>query len=48
VLTLLSKFEVDDAEQPWTWPADHFDLIHARIMNGSIRDWPKFFSQCFK
>lgn len=42
------KFEVDDAEQPWTWPTNHFDLVHTRIMNGSLRDWPKFFKQCFK
>ncbi|KAK0507155.1 hypothetical protein JMJ35_010193 [Cladonia borealis] len=40
------KFEVDDLELPWTFP-HHFDLIHTRIMNGSIRDWPQLFRQSF-
>ena len=42
------KFEVDDAEADWTFPANHFDLVHTRIMNGSLRSWPRFFEQAFK
>lgn len=36
------KFEVDDAEQSWTYPADHFDLVHTRIMNAFLQDWDGF------
>ncbi|KAI9679520.1 MAG: hypothetical protein M1817_005542 [Caeruleum heppii] len=39
------KFEVDDVEQEWTYNDDHFDLIHTRIMNGSIRNWPVLFQR---
>ncbi|KAL8698147.1 MAG: hypothetical protein Q9224_001985 [Gallowayella concinna] len=42
------KYQVDDIEQPWTFPTDHFDFIHSRIMLGSLRDWPFFFTQSFK
>ncbi|KAL8773030.1 MAG: hypothetical protein Q9209_002050 [Squamulea sp. 1 TL-2023] len=42
------KYQVDDVEQPWTFPTNHFDLIHTRIMLGSLRDWPLFFTQCLK
>lgn len=42
------KFEVDDAEQTWLFPADHFDLVHTRLMSGGIRDWPLLFRQSFK
>ena len=38
---------MDDLELPWTFPY-HFDLIHTRIMTGSIRDWPQLFRQSFK
>ncbi|KAL9131007.1 MAG: hypothetical protein Q9217_000949 [Psora testacea] len=44
----MSKFEVDDAEQTWTFPENHFDLIHTRIMNGSLRNWEQYFQQSFK
>ncbi|KAI4101255.1 MAG: hypothetical protein LQ339_005182 [Xanthoria mediterranea] len=42
------KYQVDDVEQPWTYPSSHFDFIHTRIMLGSLRDWPNFFTQCIK
>ena len=42
------KFEVDDAEQPWTYPADHFDLVHTRIMNAFLQDWDRFLEQSFR
>ncbi|KAJ8117647.1 hypothetical protein OPT61_g1183 [Boeremia exigua] len=41
------KFEIDDAEASWTWPLDHFDLVHMRTMTGCIRDWPKLFAQAY-
>ncbi|KAL8810401.1 MAG: hypothetical protein Q9223_002469 [Gallowayella weberi] len=42
------KYQVDDVEQPWTFPNSYFDFVHARIMLGSLRDWPLFFTQSFK
>lgn len=42
------QFEVDDAEQTWTYPENHFDLIHTRIMSGSLRNWEKFFETSFR
>lgn len=42
------KFEVDDAEQDWTFPEDHFDLIHDRIMVGCLLNWDRYYAQAFK
>ncbi|KAL9007910.1 MAG: hypothetical protein Q9173_006912, partial [Seirophora scorigena] len=41
------KYQVDDVEQPWTFPHDHFDYVHTRILYGSMRDWAAFFAQSF-
>lgn len=41
-------FEVDDAEMPWTFPAEHFDLIHSRNLMQSIKSWPKYLEQMYK
>ncbi|KAI5792011.1 S-adenosyl-L-methionine-dependent methyltransferase [Geopyxis carbonaria] len=40
-------FEIDDIEQPWTWPRNHFDFIHSRTMMLAIRDWPRYIAQMF-
>ncbi|KAF7590690.1 hypothetical protein BBP40_002525 [Aspergillus hancockii] len=37
------RFEIDDAEDPWAYPKNHFDLIHVRSMYGAIADWPQFY-----
>jgi len=42
------EFQVDDVEKDWTWPLDHFDFIHSRILNVSIRDWPNYVKQMYK
>lgn len=42
------KFEVDDAEQEWTFPVDHFDLVHTRIMNAFLQDWKRFMEKSFR
>ena len=41
------RFLVDDAEAPWVY-SQPFDYIHARHMNATVRQWPKFFGQCFQ
>jgi len=40
-------FEVDDAEADWTY-SHGFDFIHARMLTGSFKNWPRFFQQAFK
>jgi hypothetical protein len=37
------RFEIDDAEDSWAYPTDHFDLIHVRSMYGAIANWPQFY-----
>ncbi|KAF6798902.1 SAM-dependent methyltransferase [Colletotrichum sojae] len=42
------KFQIDDIEQPWTWPEGHFDYIRVSNMEGCVADWSKFYEQAFK
>lgn len=43
------KFEIDDIEDEWTWPENHFDLIYSKIMLiGTVKNWRKYFEQAFK
>ncbi|KAH6987228.1 S-adenosyl-L-methionine-dependent methyltransferase [Ilyonectria destructans] len=39
-------FQVDDLEDEWTF-SYKFDMVFARMMTGSLGDWPKFFEQSF-
>ncbi|KAI5803522.1 S-adenosyl-L-methionine-dependent methyltransferase [Peziza echinospora] len=41
------RFEVDDAEAPWTHPKDYFDLIHLRTLSGSFQDWDAVIAQVY-
>lgn len=41
------EFFVDDLEEDWAF-ADDFDFIYARMLNGSIRDWPRFARQAYR
>ncbi|KAK5653287.1 hypothetical protein OQA88_9186 [Cercophora sp. LCS_1] len=38
------KFEIEDANLDWTFPANSFDFIHVRYLHGAIGDWPKFYA----
>ncbi|KAH6631357.1 S-adenosyl-L-methionine-dependent methyltransferase [Chaetomium tenue] len=42
------KFEIDDANLPWTWRDDTFDFVHVRGMIGTIIDWPAFYREAFR
>ncbi|KAL1974257.1 hypothetical protein VTN31DRAFT_5817 [Thermomyces dupontii] len=42
------KFLVDDIESEWAYESDPFDLIHARYLAGSIRDFGKLVKQCYR
>ncbi|TDZ58625.1 Secondary metabolism regulator laeA [Colletotrichum trifolii] len=42
------RFQIDDVEQSWTWPSEHFDFIHIRNLEGCIADWAKLYEQAFE
>ncbi|CCX07700.1 Similar to Phosphoethanolamine N-methyltransferase 3; acc. no. Q9C6B9 [Pyronema omphalodes CBS 100304] len=41
------RFEIDDAENEWTYDTNHFDFIHTRHLSQSIRDWPAYISRLY-
>ena len=42
------KFEIDDCCLDWTFPLNHFDLIHIRCLYGSVADWPRLYKEVYK
>ncbi|KAH7165651.1 S-adenosyl-L-methionine-dependent methyltransferase [Dactylonectria macrodidyma] len=42
------KFEVDDINLDWTYPKNHFDFVHIRLLTGSIPSWPGFHRKVLK
>lgn len=43
------KFEVDDIEDDWTFPENHFDFIFSKVMlAGSIANFRKYFEQAYR
>lgn len=43
-----TKFVLDDIEDPWTYPPDHFDLVHLRVVTSHMKDVQKLFDQSYK
>ncbi|KAI0384398.1 S-adenosyl-L-methionine-dependent methyltransferase [Hypomontagnella monticulosa] len=41
------KFEIDDVENPWKYPDNYFDFVHARSIAGGVRDWPALLRQIY-
>ncbi|KAF8243752.1 S-adenosyl-L-methionine-dependent methyltransferase [Wilcoxina mikolae CBS 423.85] len=41
-------FEVDDAEQEWTFPPNNFDFIYARNVAQGIQNWDKLMEQIYR
>ncbi|KAI3554010.1 UMTA [Colletotrichum abscissum] len=41
------KFQIDDIEEPWTWPREHFNYVHIRHMEAAVSDWPRLYKQSF-
>ncbi|ODA82610.1 hypothetical protein RJ55_01118 [Drechmeria coniospora] len=39
-------FEIEDAEE-WERPADHYDLIHFRCLEGAFRDWRSMYDSVY-
>ncbi|KAK7417673.1 hypothetical protein QQZ08_011559 [Neonectria magnoliae] len=44
----MCKFELDDAQLVWTYPDNHFDFIHVRLMMGAIQDWDALYRQAYR
>ncbi|TGZ77907.1 S-adenosyl-L-methionine-dependent methyltransferase [Ascodesmis nigricans] len=42
------RFEVDDLEKEWSWPANHFQFIHSRAIMNGMRDFQHFIRQMYK
>ncbi|GME33718.1 methyltransferase domain-containing protein [Neofusicoccum parvum] len=42
------KFMVDDAEDEWLHPRDHFDYIHTRHTVQGFRNWPKLMQRALR
>jgi predicted SAM-dependent methyltransferase len=42
------EFQIDDAQQEWTFEPESFDFIHVRYLQGSIDDWDKLYSQVYR
>ncbi|KAI1462009.1 S-adenosyl-L-methionine-dependent methyltransferase [Annulohypoxylon moriforme] len=41
------KFEIDDAQQPWTFAPNSFDFIHMRYIVGAIADYTALYKQAY-
>ncbi|KAK0611686.1 S-adenosyl-L-methionine-dependent methyltransferase [Immersiella caudata] len=41
------KFEIDDYNQEWTFPQNHFDYVHTRWLLGTPTDWNVFLKRAF-
>lgn len=42
------EFTIDDCLLDWTWPEDHFDLVHIRLMYGCIPDFSELYKKAYK
>ncbi|KAF6812573.1 methyltransferase domain-containing protein [Colletotrichum musicola] len=42
------KFVIDDFEQEWTWPDNHFDFIFGRNLEACFADLPSTMKEAFK
>jgi len=42
------SFQIDDAEDEWTFGPGTFDLVHIRHLNGAIKDWGRLLEQAYR
>lgn len=42
------EFQIDDAEQPWTFAPDTFDFVHIRYLRAAISNWDNIYENAFK
>ncbi|KAK6360107.1 hypothetical protein TWF730_006260 [Orbilia blumenaviensis] len=41
------QFEIDDFNDEWVHPQDHFDFIHGRALYGSVTNWDQLLRKVF-
>jgi SAM-dependent methyltransferase len=41
------QFYIEDVEDRWAFPLNHFDFVHGRMIAVAIRNWPRVLSQAF-
>ena len=41
-------FVIDDMEEEWTYPDNHFDYIHIRSLSGSFEDWDLILARAYR
>ncbi|KAF3928563.1 hypothetical protein AA313_de0200150 [Arthrobotrys entomopaga] len=41
-------FEIDDFNEEWLQPSNHFDFVHARALYGSVQDWSQFLKNVYR
>lgn len=41
------QFAIDDVEEEWTFPPNHFDFVHIRCLMGSISKWSTLYRQAY-
>lgn len=41
------KFVIADVEDPWDFPDNSIDFVHARSIAGGVRDWPALLRQAY-
>ena len=42
------RFMVDDVEDEWLRPKNHYDYIHSRHMVMAVKNWPKLLKQAYE
>ncbi|RPA93445.1 S-adenosyl-L-methionine-dependent methyltransferase [Choiromyces venosus 120613-1] len=42
------RFEIDDCEEDWPFPDNHFSFVHIRNLVGSVRDWDRIYAQAYR
>ncbi|KAJ9191445.1 hypothetical protein DTO166G4_7755 [Paecilomyces variotii] len=42
------EFIVEDFEEDWSYPDNHFDFIHGRTLSGSVKDWKELLATAYR
>ncbi|GAD96964.1 UMTA methyltransferase family protein [Paecilomyces variotii No. 5] len=42
------EFIVEDFEEDWSYPDNHFDFIHGRTLSGAVKDWKELMATTYR
>jgi SAM-dependent methyltransferase len=42
------RFDIEDFTQPWPYDDASFDMVHARLLYGSVPDWEHFYNEAYR